>query len=57
MLAMSTASKNAEDMLKKLKTQYNALRQAGITNEMIEITSGANALKSKQSVTEALKNE
>ncbi len=48
MLAMSTASKNAEDMLKKLKTQYNAIRQAGITNEMIEITSGANALKSKR---------
>lgn len=57
MLAMSTAGKNAEDMLKKLKTQYNALRQAGITNEMIEITSGANALKSKHSVTEALNNE
>lgn len=57
MMAMSTASKNAEDMIKKIKTQYNALRQAGITNEMIEITSGANALKSKHSVTEALKNE
>ena len=48
MLAMSTAGKNAEDMLKKLKTQYNAIRQAGITNEMIEITSGANALKAKR---------
>ena len=57
MMAMSTASKNAEDMLKKLKTQYNALRQAKITNEMIEITSGANALKSKHSVTEVLENE
>ncbi len=45
MLAMSTASKNAEDMLKKLKMQYNAIRQAGITNEMIEITSGAKALR------------
>ncbi len=47
MLSMSTASKNAEEMLKKLKAQYNAIRQAGITNEMIEITSGARALKSK----------
>ncbi len=50
MLAMSTAGKNAEDMLKKLKTQYNAIRQAKITNEMIEITSGANALKAKKKV-------
>ncbi len=49
MLAMSTASRNAEEMLKKLKTQYNALRQAGITNEMIEITSGAKSLKRKKS--------
>lgn len=57
MMAMSTAGKNAEDMLKKLKTQYNTLRQAKITNEMIEITSGANALKSKHSVTEASDNE
>lgn len=48
MLAMSTASNNAEEMLKKLKTQYNSIRQAGITNEMIEITSGANALKFKR---------
>ncbi len=45
MLAMSTAGKNAEEMLKKLKSQYNAIRQAKITNEMIEITSGANAQK------------
>ncbi len=45
MLAMSTAGNNAERMLKKLKTQYNALRQAGITNEMIEIAAGAKALR------------
>ncbi len=49
MLAMSTASKNAEEMLKKLKAQYNAIRQASITNEMIEITSGANSLRGKHS--------
>ncbi len=47
MLAMRTASSNAEDMLKKLKTQYNALRQARITNEMIEITAGVKALRGK----------
>ncbi len=45
MLAMSTASNNAEEMLKKLTSQYNALRQASITNEMIEITAGAKALR------------
>ncbi len=48
MLAMSTAGKNAEEMLKKLKSDYNSLRQAAITNEMIEITSGANSLKAKK---------
>ncbi len=48
MLAMSTAGNNAEEMLKKLKTQYNSLRQASITNEMIEITSGAKALREKR---------
>lgn len=48
MLAMSTAGKNAEEMLKSLRSQYNAVRQAKITNEMIEITSGANALKQKR---------
>lgn len=48
MTAMSTAGKNAEEMLKKLKTQYNSIRQAAITNEMIEITSGAKALKAKR---------
>lgn len=48
MLAMSTAGKNAEEMLKKLKKEYNTLRQAGITNEMIEIVAGVKALKNKR---------
>ncbi|MDD6251188.1 MAG: ATP synthase F1 subunit gamma [Oscillospiraceae bacterium] len=52
MLAMSTAGKNADEMVKKLKTEYNALRQASITREMIEITSGAKALGAKR-----MKNE
>lgn len=47
MTAMSTAGKNAEEMLKKLKMQYNSIRQSAITNEMIEITAGAKALKAK----------
>ncbi|MBQ7501024.1 MAG: ATP synthase F1 subunit gamma [Clostridia bacterium] len=45
MSAMNTAGKNAEEMLKKLKTEYNRIRQAAITREMTEITSGARALK------------
>ncbi len=48
MTAMSTAGKNAEEMLKKLRMQYNGIRQAAITNEMIEITSGANSLRQKK---------
>ncbi len=48
MTAMSTAGKNAEEMLKQLKAQYNSIRQAAITREMIEITSGAKALKAKR---------
>ncbi|MDO5124312.1 MAG: ATP synthase F1 subunit gamma [Eubacteriales bacterium] len=47
MLAMSTAGNNAEEMLKKLRMEYNSIRQASITNEMIEITSGAAALRAK----------
>ncbi len=48
MSAMSTAGKNAEEMLKKLRIQYNGIRQAAITNEMIEITSGTKALRAKR---------
>ena len=47
MTAMSSAGKNAEEILKQLQMQYNSLRQSAITNEMIEITSGARALKLK----------
>ncbi len=48
MTAMSTAGKNAEEMLKHLKSEYNSIRQAAITNEMIEISSGAMALRKKK---------
>ena len=48
MTAMNTAGKNAEDMLKKLRIQYNGIRQAAITREMTEISSGAKALKRKR---------
>jgi F-type H+-transporting ATPase subunit gamma len=44
MAAMDEASKSAEDMLAGLRISYNRVRQAGITNEMSEIVSGAAAL-------------
>lgn len=45
MRAMDNATDNARDVLKTLKRSYNRTRQAGITRELIEIVSGANALQ------------
>lgn len=45
MTSMENATNNAGDMIKKLTLTYNKLRQASITTELIEITSGAEALK------------
>jgi F-type H+-transporting ATPase subunit gamma len=44
MSAMDNATRNAGDMIDKLTVQYNRSRQAAITNELIEIISGAEAL-------------
>lgn len=44
MVAMDNATNNAEDLLKDLKLKYNRARQDAITKELIEITSGADAL-------------
>ncbi len=44
MVAMDNATSNAADILKDLKLTYNRARQAAITKELIEITSGADAL-------------
>jgi F-type H+-transporting ATPase subunit gamma len=44
MTAMSNASNNAADMITKLTLQYNKARQASITQEILEIVSGAEAL-------------
>jgi F-type H+-transporting ATPase subunit gamma len=46
MSAMDNATRNAGDMIDKLTTNYNRRRQAQITTELIEIISGAEALKS-----------
>ena len=45
MTAMENATKNAGEMIRILTLTYNKLRQASITTELIEITSGAEALK------------
>ena len=44
MSAMDNATRNAGDMIDQLTIQYNRSRQAVITNELIEIISGAEAL-------------
>lgn len=43
MTAMSAATTNAEKMLKELSVQYNKSRQFAITQEIIEVVSGANS--------------
>ena len=44
MSAMDNATRNSGDMIDKLTIEYNRSRQAVITNELIEIISGAEAL-------------
>lgn len=44
MVAMDNATSNAEELLRDLRLKYNRARQSAITTEIIEITSGANAL-------------
>lgn len=44
MTAMHKATDNATDLLKSLKLTYNKARQAAITNEILEIVGGAEAL-------------
>lgn len=45
MTAMTSATDNASELIDKLTVNYNKVRQAGITNELTEIVSGANALQ------------
>ncbi|KAB2908247.1 MAG: ATP synthase F1 subunit gamma [Ignavibacteriales bacterium] len=45
MTAMENATTNASEMISSLKLTYNKARQAAITKELLEVVSGANALK------------
>lgn len=47
MTAMENATTNAKELIRTLKITYNKQRQASITKEILEIVSGANALKDK----------
>ncbi len=46
MTAMSAASNNAEEMINTLTVDYNKARQGAITQELVEIVSGANSVSS-----------
>ncbi|MBD3168977.1 MAG: ATP synthase F1 subunit gamma [candidate division Zixibacteria bacterium] len=45
MMAMGNATKNAEDMIDSLTLLRNKVRQASITNELLDLVGGAEALK------------
>jgi len=45
MTAMEYATTNAGELIKSLNLTYNKERQSSITKEILEIVSGANALK------------
>jgi F-type H+-transporting ATPase subunit gamma len=45
MIAMGGATKNAEEMIEHLTLQRNKARQASITKELLEVVSGAEALR------------
>ena len=45
MVAMKSATDNAKQLVKDLTLQYNKVRQAAITNELLEITTAMKALE------------
>ena len=45
MIAMGNATKNCAEMIDALTLDYNKVRQAQITKELLEVVSGAEALR------------
>ena len=45
MVSMKSATENAEEMISSLTLSYNKARQASITKELLEVTTGADAQK------------
>ena len=41
MVAMQTATDNADELLRELNLQYNKSRQQAITNELLDIVGGS----------------
>ena len=41
MVAMQTATDNADELLRTLNLEYNKSRQAAITNELLDLAGGA----------------
>lgn len=54
MTAMESATNNADELLHDLKIMYNRARQAAITQEITEVSSGANALKRSKKETKEM---
>ena len=48
MNAMDSANRNAQKLLEELSVQYNHIRQAAITQEITEISSGAKSMRKKR---------
>ena len=48
MLAMKSATDSAADMLRELSVIYNSVRQAAITQQIVEVAGGAKAQKRKK---------
>ncbi|MBI3923471.1 MAG: F0F1 ATP synthase subunit gamma, partial [Armatimonadetes bacterium] len=47
MTAMTSATENAGELIDTLTLHYNKARQAAITKELLEVTSGSEALRTK----------
>ncbi len=47
MSSMDNATRNADDMLSDLSIRYNRTRQQGITQELVEVVAGANAVSER----------
>lgn len=48
MVAMDNATSNAEELIEDLTLEYNRARQSAITRELLDITSGAEALEESE---------
>jgi len=48
MNAMSNANRNAEELLTRLKKEYNRVRQAAITQQITEVSAGAKAQRMRR---------